>query len=226
MPYPYHVDRAEALRYLGYAGQQLDASLDERIDAAIAHCEEVSRPAFVYRLFPVDASHGDIRLVGSSLVLPGNDIYRHLSQAREVAAMACTLGLANEREAMRLKSVDALDAALFGSAGSSLVESVADVCEAKIVAEAAARGLHTNWRYSPGYGDLPLDVQPTFVRVLDATRRIGLTVTSTNLLVPAKSVTALVGLFDTPQDSTKKSCSGCVCHDYCSLRKAGTPCWK
>ena len=64
------------------------------------------------------------------------------------------------------------------------------------MAEAAARGLRTNFRFSPGFGDLPLAVQPAFLAALDAPRRIGLAATAGNLLVPTKSVTAVVGLFE------------------------------
>ena len=35
----YRVNRAEALRYLGYAGQALDAEMEARIDKNIAACE-------------------------------------------------------------------------------------------------------------------------------------------------------------------------------------------
>lgn len=222
----YRVDKAEALRYLGYAGQKTDDLLDERIDELIAACERDSAPAFVYRIFPVDASSGAIRLVGSSLVLEGSAIYEHLHEARSCAVMAVTLGLANERAALRMKAKSALDAAVFGAAGSSLVECAADACEAAIVAEAAQRGLHTNWRFSPGYGDLPLDVQPAIVRTLEADKKLGMTATDSNLLIPVKSVTAFVGLFDELREHTKRSCAGCACAAHCSLRKAGTPCYR
>lgn len=222
----YRVNKAEALRYIGYAGQRTDEMLDERIDALIAACERDSAPAYVYRIFPVDASSGAIRLTGSSLVLEGSAIYDHLRDARSCAVMAATLGLANERAAMRIKAKSALDAVVFGAAGSSLVECVADACEAAIVAEAAQLGLHTNWRFSPGYGDLPLDIQPAIVRTLEADKKLGMTVTDSNLLVPVKSVTAFVGLFDEPCEHTKRSCAGCACAAHCSLRKAGTPCYR
>ena len=115
---------------------------------------------------------------------------------------------------------------MFGAAGSSLVECAADACEAAIVAEAARLGLHTNWRFSPGYGDLPLDIQPAIVRTLEADKKLGMTVTDSNLLVPVKSVTAFVGLFDGLYEGAKRSCAGCPCAAHCSLRKAGTPCYR
>ncbi len=227
----YRVDKAEALRYLGYAGQAIDDEMAVLIDENIAACECEAKPGFVFRAFPVEAGEDGVRLVGSSLVLEGDDIARHLAGAAECAVMACTLGLPNEAAAARRKARNPLDAMIYGAAGSSLVECVADACEAAIVADAAARGLRTNWRYSPGYGDLPLSLQPEIVRVLSADKRLGITATASDLLIPAKSVTAFVGLFDASANlaeaqGVKATCQGCACRASCALRSNGNPCWK
>lgn len=46
-------------------------------------------------------------------------------------------------------------------------------------------------RRSPGYGEMPLETSREIVAKLDATRRIGVAVTDSCLLVPSKSVTAV-----------------------------------
>lgn len=224
---PYKVNKAEALRYVGYAGQPIDGMLDARVDELIAACETRSAPAFVHASFPVEEVPGGIKLVGTSLVLPGESIAEHLRGARECAVMAATLGLANERAALQLKAKSMLDAVVFGAAGSALVECVADACEAAVVESAAARGLRANWRFSPGYGDLPLSLQPEILRVLGAEKRLGLSCTPTYLLTPTKSVTALVGLFDpeTPAPGVRRSCKTCACANHCTLLASGHPCW-
>lgn len=221
----YRVDRREVLRYLGYAGQPVDASLDGRIDDAVARCLAVSNPGFAYRVYPVDASHGDVRLVGTTLVLRGEDILAHLDGASECAVMVATAGLGNERELRRLSMLNGLDGMLFDAASSALAEAVADACNAQVVAEAKARGLFAKWRYSPGYGDLPLSLQPDIIRVLDADKRLGVVATDSHLLIPAKSVTAFIGLFSTPQDD-KRTCANCGFAPYCSLKQKGTPCYR
>lgn len=108
----YRVNRAEALRYLGYAGQALDAEMEARIDKNIAACEREARPGFVFRSFPIETCEQGVRLVGSSLVLEGVDIARHLKGAAECAVFACTLGMANEAAMARRKAQSALDAAI------------------------------------------------------------------------------------------------------------------
>ena len=221
-----HVNRQDMLRYLGYDGQFLSDELEERIQAMIERCESMSRPRWMWRKFRVDASSGEVHLAGSGLTLPGESIYRHVGKAAVCAIMACTLGLVNERELQKLNAMEPTDAVLFSAAGSSLVESAANACEAEIVADAASRGLRTNWRFSPGYGDFSLSVQPAFLRTLGADRSLGIAVTSSNLLIPAKSITAVVGMFDGPHETLKRSCAGCNCHDHCSLRMQGVPCWQ
>ena len=206
------LDRDEALRYLGYADQKLDAQLLARFEELASACERELRPACASASFPVDEAltrwggeggengEGDegpqVVLAGCGLVLPGRDIARHLRGAREVALLACTLGAACERELRKHAAISPTDALLYGAAASALVEAAADACDAAVASQAAARGLRASARYSPGYGDLPLSVQPAFLKALDATRRIGLSVTAGNLLVPTKSVTAVIGLFD------------------------------
>ena len=49
-------------------------------------------------------------------------------------------------------------------------------------------------RYSPGYGDFPLAAQGALVALLDAPRKAGVSLTSSLLLVPPKSVTAVIGV--------------------------------
>lgn len=219
------VPRDEVLRYLGYRGQSVDAALDERIDALIARCVEVSEPAWTFRVFPIAFEEDGIHLVGTNLVLTGQSIRSHLAESTLCAVMAATAGIANERELRRLSLLNGLDGMVFDAAGSALAEAAADACNASIVAYAHERGLHTTWRFSPGYGDLPLDLQPEIARVLELEKRLGISVTDSLMLIPAKSVTAFVGLSETPQE-TERSCAACGFFEYCSIRKGGSTCFR
>ena len=79
---------------------------------------------------------------------------------------------------------------------SVLLEQVCDALESELRAAVQAQGVFMTGRYAPGYGDCPLSAQRSIVNALNATRLIGLTVTPTSLLMPTKSVTAVIGLFD------------------------------
>lgn len=219
------VQRSDVLRYLGHNGQAISADLDARIDAAVARCLSAARPRGSIASFPV-ASIGtqSVELVGCALPLTGTDIATHLADATEVALMAVTLGADVDRELRRLSLVDAFEQVLFDAAATAIAERAADAAEARIRAYARDLGAYTSWRFSPGYGDLPLDIQPTFLAALDATRQLGITLTPSNLMVPTKSVTALVGIHPSPQPGQGTPCSTCNLAEFCTIRPSGRTC--
>ncbi len=205
----------ELLRYLGHADQAITPELEARIDAMVARCEEIARPALVSRTFAADQL---------PLELPGNDIARHLAGAVEVVLLAVTLGHEVDRELRRLSFVDPLGQVLLDAAATWMVEREVDRAEAQVRLDAAGRGLFCSWRFSPGYGDLPLDVQGSLLAVLNAQRRLGITLTASNLMVPTKSVTAIVGVHPTPQPGLASSCAVCSLAEFCVLRERGVTC--
>ncbi len=224
------VERSEVLRYLGYRGQELTPELEARLDDAIAHCLEMARPRACLRSFDIESNTvrddgvPELVLAGAALRLSGESISKHLSGAVAVGVMAVTLGMGVERELKRLSLTDAMGQVIFDAAATAVVERAADAAEARLVADAAARGLYTTWRFSPGYGDFPLESQTTLLAALDAQRRLGITLTPSLLMVPTKSVTAVVGYFDEPQQKARPGCAACNLHDWCTVRTSGTTC--
>ena len=73
----------------------------------------------------------------------------------------------------------------------------------------AETGLHPVPRFSPGYGDFPLEAQKDIFRTLDCSRKIGLTLNESLLMSPSKSVTAIVGLSPCAGPEPKNRCSQC-----------------
>ncbi len=228
------LDRDEMLRYLGHQGQAIDPALATRIDAAAADAVAAAAPAGAWSVFPISVAPANptaanrIVLEGTALELTGRDIYRHLKDARYAAVLTCTLGMRAEQRLRVLSSQSPLEGAVFDAACSALVESTADALNHEIERAAAAAGLSCNWRFSPGYGDLPLDVQPTVLAALNATRLCGISTTPTNLLMPTKSITAFIGLFEgTPHAAdTVRSCTGCRVAAGCAFRTRGIRCWQ
>lgn len=227
------VDRAEVLRHLGYSGQELSAELDARIDEVVARCLATCRPRGCVAVYDVDGRTGApddsavpvIRLANTAIELRGSSIAEHLDGAVAVGVMTVTVGMGVEAELRRLSLTDHVAQVVFDAAATAAVERAADAAEASLVALAAERGLHCNWRFSPGYGDLPMETQPVLLAALDAQRRLGITLTSTLLMTPTKSVSAVVGMFEEPPATGHRSCKGCACFSCCQLRTSGRPCW-
>ncbi len=196
-----HVDIAAALNYLGWSGQTLDDDLTERLDRAIEVCEGFNAQGMV-KTFPIASflkdDHGlpcAIQLVGSKLVLEGYSIAQHLEDACEAALMAVTLGLQSENVLAREAAINSVDGLLVDACASALVEDAANVLSARVAEHAQDRGFKTGYRFGPGYGDFPLSIQRDFLDAIGADKALGMSVTQGDLLVPSKSITAVVGLY-------------------------------
>ena len=183
------IDRREALRYLRIRGGSVPPDLED----ALARCERelmsAARPRAVWRLFDREANG---RLSGTGFVPAGESIRRHLSGCGQVILMAATLGSEAESLLRRAQIRDMGDALILDALGSAAIEGVCDrLCE-EIAQELSPRRLTA--RFSPGYGDLPLGQQRELFAVLDVTRRIGVSLSESGLMLPQKSVTALIGV--------------------------------
>ena len=224
------LNRDEVLRYLGYRGQEVTSEIDALLDALMERCLEIARPRAALRTFSVAGTRRredglpELVLEGAALSLVGHDIATHLADARAVGVMAVTLGTALEQELRRLALTDTTSALILDAVGTTAVEQAADAAEALLVAEAHDRGLFPTWRYSPGYGDFPLAAQPTLLATLDAQRRLGVTLTDSLLMIPTKSVTAVVGMLAHPRDGMRPGCATCALRPHCSVRTTGRTC--
>lgn len=219
----------EVLRYLGHCGQAVDDELAARIESVRAQAAEQIQCRWVWETWPVEHAGDGIGLAGSGVTLPGASIAEHLSGATQAALLCATAGSTPDLKTRTLQRREPVAALVWDACGIDAVELAADAAGAEVAAFAAEQGLVTGWRFSPGYGDLPLAVQPAVLAALDAERTVGVTLTDHLLMVPMKSVTAVVGLFPAdaaPNDSVRSRCDDCSIRDACSLRAAGTPCWR
>lgn len=199
----------EALRYLGVRGEP-DESLLQQMSVIAQELQSRIQPRFVWTL-----------TAASSLALPGDMAARMLADCQHAAVLVCTLGAAFDLWMKQLQARDMGRAVMLDALGSAWVEAGCDAAEDAI--RARFPGMYLTDRFSPGYGDLPLDVQPTLAALAGATR-IGVTVTDSMLMNPQKSVTALVGIADTPQPARIRGCAHCPLNKTCQYRKVGTTC--
>lgn len=217
------INKNEVLRYLGYRGQEIDDITNSEIDEMTALCEKLAAPKYIYRVFDVSA-RDKIYLEKSNLIFEGKDIYTHLKNAEKCAVLACTLGAAVERELLKLSKTALSKSVIFDCVCTQKIEETADECELEIKEYAKQNGFFTNFRYSPGYGDFPIQVQRALICALECEKRIGLSVTDNFLMIPRKSVSAVIGLFNEKQNEQKNKCEICSMRDTCKLRNGSDKC--
>ena len=138
--------------------------------------------------------------------------------------MAVTIGNDIERKTRLYEKTNLTKALILDSCATTAVEEVCDIVEEEVRKKAENDNMDITFRYSPGYGDLPLDVQNSFLRTLDAQKRIGLIASENNLLFPRKSVTAIIGIIEKGVSKKKKSCKECNNYENCSFRREGESC--
>ena len=112
-------------------------------------------------------------------------------EGAEVIFLCGTIGAEFDAWQRRLSVLSAADALLSQQIGLDAVEKVMDELEERLRSEVEVGGKRLKPRRSPGYGDLPLSLSRKIISELDATKRIGVSITDSNLLVPSKSVTAI-----------------------------------
>lgn len=211
-------DRDEVLRYLGRRGQSVPPELDALVADCMAELDGKSAPRKVCAMLPLRPEPGGLRVGGTALLLPGADIRRHVRGCNEAVLFAATLGVGVDNLIRRWSYTDLTRSVVLDACATEAIEAFCDEAEADLRRQLAERGQGLTSRFSPGYGDLPLDVQPLLLSVLDAPRRIGLTCTERHILLPRKSVTAVLGV-GAAAETSARGCRSCARRDTCNFRK-------
>ena len=139
--------------------------------------------------------------------------------------MAATIGIGVDNAIRKEELKNVANALIMDSCGSTLIEAVCDSIEASFREKYLKENNYLTFRFSPGYGDLPITIQKQFVNVVNATRRIGVNVSDSGIMLPRKSVTAIIGVSDQKLETLKKTCAGCNLLKSCRYRKIGVRCY-
>lgn len=216
-----HVDTDEVLRYMGCPPEKADGQLRALVERCAGELLAVIRPRWAWREVSLSREDAGVRLE-SGLLLPGEDLKRHLTGCRRAAVFCATLGAEIDTLIRRAEQRDMSRALTLDCCASAAVEELCDQIELEL--QGRFPGCFFPYRFSPGYGDLPLEVQGELLELLDAPRRVGLCANESSLLTPRKSVTAILGISENELEATHRSCLGCPAREGCQYRKAGGHC--
>ncbi len=209
------IDPVETRRY---AGLSKAAGFDEQ--SIIDACEEARlliEVRGIWQMYAYDSARSVIESE-PAVEINGRSIEKHLSKCERVLCMAVTVGEAIEREVTtKFGGKQYVPAMLLDAAATSAVEQAADQMEDVLRREVEHEGFSMRSRYSPGYGDWGLDQQRELFRLSGASE-IGMRLSTALMLMPRKSVTAIIGLTrGTVEKSSEYDCSTCDKTD-CPMR--------
>lgn len=114
---------------------------------------------------------------------------KNLEGCSRAYILAATTGIGVDRLLSRLSVTSPAKQFVTDALASASIEALCDYAE-----EMLCKQLEHKPRFSPGYGDLSVELQPELLRMLDAEKQIGITLTNALLMTPTKSVTAIIGV--------------------------------
>lgn len=187
------IDREEVLRYAG-CGKGIpsdDTQLESLLDEVIGEVSELLSYRVCYYRSETGCESGEFRLPFETT---SKDLESCLEGCNETVMFAATVGIDIDRYIARNRHISPTKALLAQAFGAERVEKLCDVfCEEiRQQAEDESRGI--TMRFSPGYGDLPLEVQKDFFKILNIDKLIGISLGESLLMTPSKSVTAIFGI--------------------------------
>ncbi len=199
---------------------------DDQIQEIIDNCEKELlnsiTPAYYYSIFNINHEPNKVTLENCDLSLIGEDISNHLKDCDKAILFCATLSHGPDK-LIRINQVrDMTKSIIIDALASAAIEQICDLIQEEI--NERFPSLYQTWRFSPGYGDLPLDIQKEFINVLSATKRAGISSTNTNMLIPSKSVTAIIGLSENIIPKQKRGCQVCSLRETCVYRLKGEHC--
>ncbi len=225
----YVIDKSEVLRYLGINTAPPPQDILRLIDECGAELLCSARPKYVYKICALNYLGGIPTIDCGEIVLVGKTAIGRLAGCTHIAILSATLGIEADTLIRRGQMTDMSRALIYDACATDLIEKVCDRAASEIADIVKNDGLTVTERFSPGYGDLPLDLQKSVCAVLDTARKIGVSPTPELLLVPSKSVTAFIGighqtaLKDNMYTACKEGCDLCSMKNDCRFSRKNKP---
>lgn len=213
----------EIYRYMGIkSGAELSAELEEKILKIVKNAELAAEFKTVSKYYDITfETDGGLDLGFCKVRSKG--LKKNLCGCKRVLLYAATLGMNYEKKLSFYSESSPFEALVWHAAGTQLLEEKTDLF---LKEKSAADGISFKPGFSPGYGDLPLELQKDIFAALKPEKYIGAYLTASHLMVPSKTITAFAGVLsgdkktDNSRKTEKNKCALCK-NKNCGFRKEG-----
>lgn len=212
-----NINEKEIWRYLGYGKEHPDEQTIRLIQECKENLLNVINPRYLYQMFSCHLTKdGWVETAG--LTFQSRDLSRTLQGCEEVIFFAATLGNGVDRLMNRYSRCSISHAGVLQAVGAAAMEDYCNSCQEEIAERLKKEGTYLRPRFSPGYGDLKLELQKDFLRVIDASKNIGIFLSDGGVMIPEKSVTAFIGISREKGHCLTEGCEVCE-QKNCSFRR-------
>lgn len=193
-----NIDPNEVAVYLGY----YSAETDDKTKDMVAQCTEEFLEAADFRACFAQVEVGkDGEIDLGNKIIRCNSLKKNLSGCDKAYIFAATTGIESHRLIERNFVISPLKGIVTDCVGSAAIEAFCNQINLSFDNCDCLRP-----RFSPGYGDMPLECQKDIVEFLQTNKNAGISLTDSLMMVPVKSVTAIIGI-----GKEKNKCTGPGC---------------
>ena len=185
-------DKKEALRY--YRAKPNDAAAEAFIDSAYEKLRKELQPRYTVKEFGCKTDAESV-VLDNGTVFHSKALARYVGDAKKLFLFGATLGSRVDITLRRMSLTSVAEAGAGQAVAAALIETYCDDCCNELQKQLPSNK-KLKWRFSPGYGDWPLEEQKILFSVLDCAHTIGLTLTESCMMAPIKSVTAVIAVED------------------------------
>ena len=187
---------------MGYKyGEEPSKEICELIEISYKELCKVITPKYIYKEY--DFTRTEDGIVIDGIEFKSQKLLNHLRNSASIILFGATIGVGADTLVRKYSVTDIAMTSVAHCVGASLVENLCDMACEELKNE--IKGEHRP-RFSPGYGDLPLECQKNIVEFLQTKKNIGMSLTESLMMVPVKSVTAIIGI-----GKEKNKCTGPGC---------------
>lgn len=180
----------DVYRYMGLGNSKPDYALELLTDECISDFKSVVNYKACYSVVKIDVSDEGVDFGVFSV--KSKSLAKNLNGCDRVVLFAATAGTGTELQRKRAAVTTPSRALVLDAVGTASIESFCDkLCD---MWSEEFEGCFLRPRFSPGYGDLPIIMQKALLSYLDSSRKAGIVLTDSLLMIPQKSVSAIVGI--------------------------------
>ena len=164
------------------------------VDQAIELGRSLVRPQACWEMQSIVEITPDGLKTGAGLAISSRKVVDWMKGCHQLYLTAVTLGDALDKTVSELTLNNQMTLGfLLNAYGAEAAEALMESLDQHLRAKAQTEDFQTTKRYSPGYGDWDISAQKELLSLIHADQ-IGITLTESYLMIPEKSVSAIIGV--------------------------------
>jgi len=186
--------------------------LARKFEAILADLPSLYHPQLVWDRFTIKGITGDTFELGNGQRIGGGPVIQVMREASSVILGVCTIGIDMDQKIDASQAEDLLGAVMLDGVASYLVDQVRETFFQRISHTLTEQGLFSSIPLCPGESEWETTDHETFFTLLHPDQ-IGMTLKSSMLMIPMKSLSFMIGVSEEKFSLT--DVSRC---DFCSLQ--------